>query len=145
MARIDLATGDVLDAAPAALVIATDADEAALAAAVESAAGQAVAIRFPEFKDGRGFGLARRLRERHGFTGPLVATGRLIPDLAIFLARSGFDYADIPETGRPQDWTRALTAISGRYQAALRGRRSVRPGEAAELVVRSRADDRIRA
>lgn len=49
-----------------------------------------VAIDFPSFTDGRGFSLARRLREL-GYQGTLRATGRLIADQYAMARRVGFD------------------------------------------------------
>lgn len=49
-----------------------------------------IAIDFPSFSDGRGFSLARRLREL-GYTGKLRAEGRLIADQYAMARRVGFD------------------------------------------------------
>lgn len=53
-----------------------------------------VAIDFPAFSDGRGFSLARRLREL-GYQGRLRATGRLIADQYAMARRVGFDEVQI--------------------------------------------------
>ncbi|MDO5647305.1 DUF934 domain-containing protein [Paracoccus sp. (in: a-proteobacteria)] len=49
-----------------------------------------IAIDFPSFSDGRGFSLARLLREL-GYQGRLRATGRLIADQYAMARRVGFD------------------------------------------------------
>lgn len=54
-----------------------------------------LAIDFPSFSDGRGFSLARRLREM-GFKGRLRASGRLIADQYAMARRVGFDEVEIP-------------------------------------------------
>lgn len=54
-----------------------------------------IAIAFPAMTDGRGFTLARRLREL-GFTGRLRATGKLISDQYAMARRVGFDEVEIP-------------------------------------------------
>lgn len=54
-----------------------------------------IGIDFPAFTDGRGFSLARRLREL-GFQGRLRATGRLIADQYAMARRVGFDEVQIP-------------------------------------------------
>ena len=54
-----------------------------------------IAIDFPSFSDGRGFSLARRLREL-GFKGRLRASGRLIADQYAMARRVGFDEVEIP-------------------------------------------------
>lgn len=55
-----------------------------------------VAIDFPAMGDGRGFTLARRLREL-GYEGTLRATGRLIADQYAMARRVGFDEVQIAE------------------------------------------------
>ena len=51
----------------------------------------AIAIRFPRFADGRGYSLARLLRERYGFTGELRAIGDILLDQVAHFFRVGFD------------------------------------------------------
>ena len=93
------------------------ADAAALAAAAATAGP--IAIRFPAFGDGRGHSLAVLLRERHGFKGEIRAVGYLIPDLAPFLLRSGFDTVELADTGEIETWKAALTRDSPRLPAWL--------------------------
>jgi uncharacterized protein (DUF934 family) len=50
-----------------------------------------IAIRFPVFTDGRGYSLARLLRNRHGYTGELRAVGDVLRDQLYFLHHCGFD------------------------------------------------------
>jgi len=50
-----------------------------------------VAVRFDKFSDGRGYSLARLLRERHGWRGELRASGDVRRDQLPFLERAGFD------------------------------------------------------
>lgn len=78
-----------------------------------------VAIIFPGFADGRGFSLARQLRQA-GFAGVLRAVGPLIPDQVHFAERVGFDEVWIPDemaarTG-PAHYAAARRAAVGRYQ-----------------------------
>lgn len=64
-----------------------------------------IAIEFPAFTDGRGFSLARRLRQL-GYAGKLRASGKLIADQYAMARRVGFDEVQIPaETAarQPQD------------------------------------------
>ncbi len=78
-----------------------------------------VAIRFPVFTDGRGYSLARELRERHGWRGELRATGDVLRDQLFYLARCGFDTFDLRDD---QDADAALAAFgdfSEAYQAAF--------------------------
>ena len=53
-----------------------------------------IAIDFPSMSDGRGFSLARRLREL-GFKGRLRAAGRLIADQYAMARRVGFDEVEV--------------------------------------------------
>ncbi len=53
-----------------------------------------IAIEFPAMTDGRGFSLARILREL-GYRGRLRATGRLIADQYAMARRVGFDEVQI--------------------------------------------------
>jgi phosphoadenosine phosphosulfate reductase len=120
MALLDLATGELLpDPAEAATLLEPTADAAALAAASSGNAGP-VAIRFPAFGDGRGISLAVLLRERHGFTGEIRAVGYLIPDLAQFLLRSGFDTAEISDPEQAATWKAAVSRYSRNYQKGYR-------------------------
>jgi uncharacterized protein (DUF934 family) len=82
-----------LEAAPAEGVSAyglwvrpDDALEAVIAAARRS---PLVAIEFPNFNDGRGYSIARRLRAV-GYDGELRAVGDILRDQAFYLARCGF-------------------------------------------------------
>ncbi len=54
-----------------------------------------IAIDFPAMTDGRGFSLARRLREL-GYEGRLRAVGKLIADQYAMARRVGFDEVRIP-------------------------------------------------
>ncbi|MCA3070770.1 MAG: DUF934 domain-containing protein [Rhodocyclaceae bacterium] len=56
-----------------------------------------VAVNFPSFTDGRGFSIARLLRERHGWRGELRAIGPLTRDVLFYLARCGFDSFELRE------------------------------------------------
>lgn len=75
-------------------------------------ANQTVAISFGSFADGRGFSLARKLREAHGDAIRLIATGHVLPDQARHSFSSGFDQILISDEnlerfGR-EAWTSAL-------------------------------------
>lgn len=78
-----------------------------------------IAIRFPAFSDGRGFSLARQIRN-NGFTGALRAVGPLIADQFAHALACGFDEIEPPGdlAGRqPQEqWLAALRSITHSYQ-----------------------------
>jgi phosphoadenosine phosphosulfate reductase len=86
---------------------------------VEAAANGAevVILEFDAFRDGRGFSLASVLRER-GFQGRLVADGRLLPDQARHLRRTGFDAVVVGADADLAAWRRMDAAFSGAYQPA---------------------------
>lgn len=56
----------------------------------------AIRIDFPSFADGRGFTLARQLRDL-GFQGRLRAVGHVISDQYAMARRSGFDEVEISD------------------------------------------------
>jgi uncharacterized protein (DUF934 family) len=78
-----------------------------------------VAIRFPKFRDGRGFTLARTLRERYGFTGEIRALGHVLPDQHLFLLRCGFSSVAVPDDADLAVWTAAIGRFHVAYQPAL--------------------------
>lgn len=88
-------------------------------AEVEAAAREAgvIVLEFDAFRDGRGFSLAAVLRER-GYRGRLIAAGRLIPDQARHLRRSGFDGVVLGAGADIEAWTRMDAAFSAAYQPA---------------------------
>ena len=72
------------------------------------------------------------LRERHGVKGEIRAVGYLIPDLAPFLLRSGFDTAEITDANDVETWKRSLakSAISISRASATRSRFAAMPQSA---------------
>jgi len=64
-------------------------DPAAFADRIVSAAR--IEVNFPKFGDGRGFSLARLLRERHGYKGELRAVGEVARDHLYYMEQCGFD------------------------------------------------------
>ena len=79
------------------LQIANDADLAALAADGALQGVDRIELEFPKFTDGRAFSQAVALRRRHGFTGDLRATGDVLIDQLVQMARSGFSSAVLAE------------------------------------------------
>jgi uncharacterized protein (DUF934 family) len=77
----------------------------------------AVVLEFPAFKDGRAYSQARLLRQRHGYTGEIRATGEVLQDQAIFLVRCGFDAFQVDDH-TAERWQAALRRISVVYQPA---------------------------
>ncbi len=77
-----------------------------------------IALEFPVFRDGRAYSQARRLRERHGFKGEIRATGDVLRDQFMFMARAGFSAFEVKKAGDAEAFTQALSAYSIRYQPA---------------------------
>jgi len=102
--------------------VATDVPPAGLSALVP-AGTEIVAIRFPRFTDGRGFTLARHLREALGYKGAILACGHLIPDQAGYLHRCGFTHVEIAARSLGQ-WQRALSFSPPSMQQMLSSRRA---------------------
>lgn len=120
MVLIDLATGAlVTEPEEVATTLEPTADADALSAAAGGNAGP-IAVSFPVVTDGRGFSLARLLRERHAFKGEIRAVGHLIPDHGQFLLRSGFDTAEITDPDAARVWQASIARIKHNYQPAVR-------------------------
>ncbi|MFG1295428.1 MULTISPECIES: DUF934 domain-containing protein [Xanthobacter] len=83
-----------------------------------------VALAFPKFRDGRAFSQARLLRERYGFTGELRATGNVLRDQLLMMARAGFDAFELEKAADAGTVHRALTSYSIFYQPTGDGRRT---------------------
>lgn len=105
--NVDGPLGALVDGAVEAETLAPYLDELAL-----------VAIDFPSFTDGRGYSLARQLRQAHGYTGELRAVGNVLRDQLAYLERVGFD-SFLLEAGRDaDDALRAFEEFSAYYQNA---------------------------
>ena len=79
-----------------------------------------IAIEFPQFTDGRGYSIARILRERHGFGGELRAIGDVLRDQLYYLAQCGFDAFAVRADRDPADALQGLADFSDGYQATWR-------------------------
>lgn len=77
-----------------------------------------IAINFPEFKDGRGYSLARILRDRLGFQGELRAIGDVLRDQLFYMKRCGFDAFAIRPDRDPEQALASLRDFRETYQAA---------------------------
>ena len=79
-----------------------------------------IAVHFPAFADGRGLSLGTLLRTRHGFEGELRAFGDVLPDLAQYLHRSGFDAFVVPDARSAEVAIASVRSITDHYQASVR-------------------------
>jgi len=64
-----------------------------------------VAVAFPKFRDGRGFTVARTLREKHGYKGDIRAVGHVLPDQFTALVQCGFSSIVTPPEHPPEQWS----------------------------------------
>jgi uncharacterized protein (DUF934 family) len=90
-----------------------------------------VALVFPTFKDGRAFSQARLLRERHGFSGELRATGQVLRDQFLFMLRAGFDAFEVTKDADAAAFAEAAHRYSVFYQPTGDGRATARTGRVA--------------
>jgi uncharacterized protein (DUF934 family) len=74
-----------------------------------------IAVNFPKFGDGRGYSIARLLRERYGYPGELRAVGEVGRDNLFFMAQCGFDAFELRAGEDPQEALAALGEFSTLY------------------------------
>ena len=87
-----------------------------------------VAFDFPNLGDGRGYSVARLLRERYRFAGEVRAVGKVKRDQLFFMARAGFDAFELSEG---EDFAGALESLQrftvaytpGAYHPTVRAQR----------------------
>lgn len=83
-----------------------------------------IVIPFPKFTDGRGYSLGRMLRERHGFTGELRATGEVLLDQVPLMLRCGFNSFEVSHGPTLAALERGhLPMLPLSYQSPTSGRR----------------------
>lgn len=78
-----------------------------------------VAVDFPVFSDGRGYTLARQLRERFNYQGELRAIGDVLLDQLFFMGRCGFNSFAVREDRSIEEALAGIKPFSNAYQAAL--------------------------
>jgi len=76
-------------------------------------------INFPAFADGRGYSLARLMRERYGYKGEVRAVGDVLRDQLFYMQRCGFNAFEIREDRCIEDALNAYNDFSITYQAAV--------------------------
>ena len=101
--------------------LSSDADPEALRAYLDKI--PLIRVDFPSFADGRGFTIARVLRDL-GYTGRLRAKGHVIADQYAMARRSGFDEVEIDDAlaaRQPENqWLRRADWRAHSYQNRLR-------------------------
>ena len=95
-----------------AVALANDAD--ALALPLDGV--ERVDLHFPSFTDGRAFSQAFLLRRRRGYQGDIRATGDVLIDQLVQMARCGFDVAVLREGLDMADAQRQFDRFKGFYQ-----------------------------
>ena len=78
-----------------------------------------LAVNFPKFGDGRGYSIARLLRERYGFKGELRAIGDVLHDHLFFMEQCGFDAFALREDQDAQEALSVFGTFSDSYQASV--------------------------
>ncbi len=78
-----------------------------------------IGIHIPTFTDGRGFSLARMLREQKKFAGEIRALGNYMQDQLFYMRRCGFDAFVIDDSANAESMRRSLMDFSDSYQAAV--------------------------
>jgi len=78
-----------------------------------------IAVNFPKFGDGRGYSIARLLRERYGFKGELRAIGDVLHDHLFFMEQCGFDAFAMREDQDAQEALSVFGTFSDGYQTSV--------------------------
>ena len=80
---------------------------------------EVIAVNFPKFQDGRGFSIARLLRERFGYKGELRAIGHITRDHLYYMEGCGFDAFVLRDGEDAEEALAAFGAFSEAYQASV--------------------------
>ena len=110
---------EVLLAYPGKLGIWLDANEGPEAIAGDVRRFPLIAVNFPKFGDGRGYSIARLLRERHGFKGELRAIGDVLHDHLFFMEQCGFDAFALREDQDGQAALSVFNTFGDSYQPSV--------------------------
>ena len=77
-----------------------------------------IAFQFPVFGDGRGYSLARVLRQRYGFGGDVRALGDVLRDQLFYMQRCGINSFQLREDRDMEDALKGLSDFTNVYQGA---------------------------
>lgn len=78
-----------------------------------------IAVHFPTFADGRGYSIARLLRERYNYRGEIRAIGDVLRDQLFYMKRCGFDAFAVREDRDIENALQGLTDFSEVYQTSI--------------------------
>jgi len=76
-----------------------------------------IAVDFPKFTDGRGYSIARLLRDRYDYRGELRAIGDVLHDQLYYLREVGFDAFALRDDKDAEDALRGFRDFRDGYQA----------------------------
>jgi uncharacterized protein (DUF934 family) len=79
-----------------------------------------IAVNFPKYQDGRGYSIARLLRERYGYRGELRAIGEVARDHLFYMAAVGFDAFALREGENVDEAIAAFSDFSESYQSSVK-------------------------
>jgi uncharacterized protein (DUF934 family) len=98
------------------LILSGDTDLESLSA--DLSGFEVIAVNFPAFADGRGYSLARLLKERYGFQGEIRAIGDVLLDQLYFMKRCGFDTFLLKDGLEAEKALKFFDTFSDPYQLA---------------------------
>ncbi|MDS4015223.1 MAG: DUF934 domain-containing protein [Candidatus Accumulibacter sp.] len=78
-----------------------------------------IGVNFPKFTDGRGYSIARLLRERHHYQGEIRALGDVLQDQLFYMQRCGFDAFVVRADKDIERALAGLRVFSETYQAGV--------------------------
>jgi uncharacterized protein (DUF934 family) len=78
-----------------------------------------VEVNFPKFGDGRGYSIARLLRERYGYKGELRAVGEVVRDHLYYMENCGFDAFLLREGEDAEEALTGFKDFSEAYPASV--------------------------
>ena len=78
-----------------------------------------IAVEFPKFRDGRGFTLARTLRNKLGFKGDIRAVGHVLPDQFAALVQCGISSILLPTDHPPEQWRQTESPAARQHAGPL--------------------------
>jgi uncharacterized protein (DUF934 family) len=114
-----LARRDAFLAYPGRLGVWLDANEGPEAIADDLQRFAVIAVNFPKFGDGRGYSIARLLRERYGYKGELRAIGDVLHDFLYFMKQCGFDAFALRDDQDVSEALEAFDTFSEGYQTSV--------------------------
>jgi uncharacterized protein (DUF934 family) len=78
-----------------------------------------IAVDFPQFTDGRGYSIARLLREKYAFAGELRAIGDILRDQLYYLHACGFNAFAVRSDRDAEQALAGLNDFSDHYQSTV--------------------------